>query len=215
MDFTLEENLGLKNYFREPFSHKGVLDKAEFSQYGNELIDRYDIRSSQGNKTIVRSMSGGNQQKAIIGREIELQSPLMIFVQPTRGLDIGAIERVHKTLLQLKEQGKAILLISAELSEVMNLSDRIAVFYEGEVSAQFDNGEYTKEEMELAQAIAANAQVAVRQSKAAIRRGLQTDMYTGAAYEAEAFGLCFATEDQKDAMTAFVNKEKVAAFKNR
>ena len=78
MDFTLEENLGLKNYFREPFSHKGVLDKAEFSQYGNELIDRYDIRSSQGNKTIVRSMSGGNQQRAIIGREIELQSPLMI-----------------------------------------------------------------------------------------------------------------------------------------
>ena len=94
-------------------------------------------------------MSGGNQQKAIIGREIELQSPLMIFVQPTRGLDIGAIERVHKTLLQLKEQGKAILLISAELSEVMNLSDRIAVFYEGEVSAQFDNGEYTKEEIGL------------------------------------------------------------------
>lgn len=133
MDFTLEENLGLKNYFREPFSHKGVLDKAEFSQYGNELIDRYDIRSSQGNKTIVRSMSGGNQQKAIIGREIELQSPLMIFVQPTRGLDIGAIENIHKQIIRQRDAGKAILLISLELDEIMNCADTIGVIYNGEI----------------------------------------------------------------------------------
>ena len=133
MDFTLEENLGLKNYFREPFSHKGVLDKAEFSQYGNELIDRYDIRSSQGNTTIVRSMSGGNQQKAIIGREIELQSPLMIFVQPTRGLDIGAIENIHKQIIRQRDAGKAILLISLELDEIMNCADTIGEIYNGEI----------------------------------------------------------------------------------
>ena len=94
-------------------------------------------------------MSGGNQQKVIFGREISHDPDLMVVAQPVRGLDIGAIEKVHRTLLELKDQGKAILLISAELSEVMNLSDRIAVLYEGEISAAFDNGKYTKEEIGL------------------------------------------------------------------
>ena len=97
----------------------------------------------------IGQLSGGNQQKVILGREISHDPRFMLVAQPVRGLDIGAIERVHKTLLELKRQGKAILLISAELSEVMNLSDRIAVMYEGEVSAQFVNGEYTKEEIGL------------------------------------------------------------------
>ena len=131
MDFTLADNLALKSYFDEPFSHKGVVRTNEFAKYGDGLIGKYDIRSSQGNETIVRSMSGGNQQKAIIAREIELDSALTIFVQPTRGLDIGAIENIHKQIVEERNKGKAILLISLELDEVMNLADTIGVIYNG------------------------------------------------------------------------------------
>lgn len=133
LDFSLEDNLALKSYFKEPFSHRGILNQQEFDHYGKELIDRYDIRSGQGIKTVVRSMSGGNQQKAIIGREIELQSSLMIFVQPTRGLDIGAIENIHKQIIKERDEGKAILLISLELDEIMNCADTIGVIYNGQI----------------------------------------------------------------------------------
>lgn len=133
LDFTLEDNLALKDYFREPFSKNGILNQTEFDRYGEKLIERYDIRSGQGIKTVVRSMSGGNQQKAIIGREIELQSPLMIFVQPTRGLDIGAIENIHKQIIKERDEGKAILLISLELDEIMNCADTIGVIYNGRI----------------------------------------------------------------------------------
>lgn len=133
LDFTLEDNLALKDYFREPFSKKGILNQGEFDRYGEELIERYDIRSGQGIKTVVRSMSGGNQQKVIIGREIELKSPLMIFVQPTRGLDIGAIENIHKQIIRERDAGKAILLISLELDEIMNCADTIGVIYNGQI----------------------------------------------------------------------------------
>ncbi|MEH7250107.1 ABC transporter ATP-binding protein [Neobacillus niacini] len=131
LDFELSTNLALKQYYREPLSSKGVLNKEEFEQFGSKLIDKYDIRSGQGTKTQVRSMSGGNQQKAIIAREIELQSPLMIFVQPTRGVDIGAIENIHKMMIHERDQGKAILLISLELDEIMNVADTIGVIYNG------------------------------------------------------------------------------------
>lgn len=131
LDFTLSDNLALKTYFQEPFSHKGILNQPEFDRYGEKLIKEYDIRSGQGIKTIVRSMSGGNQQKAIIGREVELQSPLMIFVQPTRGLDIGAIENIHRQIIGERDKGKAILLISLELEEIMNCADTIGVIYNG------------------------------------------------------------------------------------
>lgn len=147
LDFTLEENLGLKDYFREPFSKKGILNQAEFDRYGEMLIDRYDIRSGQGIKTIVRSMSGGNQQKAIIGREIELKSPLMIFVQPTRGLDIGAIENIHKQIIQERDAGKAILLISLELDEIMNCADTIGVIYNGQLQKIADARSLTTNEV--------------------------------------------------------------------
>ncbi|NBH73637.1 ABC transporter ATP-binding protein [Clostridiaceae bacterium] len=133
LDFTLGENLALKGYFREPFSRKGILDQGEFIRYGEELIERYDIRSGQGVGTVVRSMSGGNQQKAIIGREIELKSPLMIFVQPTRGLDIGAIENIHRQIIRERDGGKAVLLISLELDEIMDLADTIGVIYNGRI----------------------------------------------------------------------------------
>ena len=109
------------------------MKKDEFTSFGEKLIEQYDIRSGQGNKTIVRSMSGGNQQKAIIAREVEKDAPLVIFVQPTRGLDIGAIENIHKQIIAEREKGKAILLISLELDEVMNLADTIAVMYSGEI----------------------------------------------------------------------------------
>ena len=133
LDFTLEENLALKTYYKEPFCHKGILNHEAFSQYGEQLIERYDIRSSQGRRTVVRSMSGGNQQKAIVGREIELSSPLMIFVQPTRGLDIGAIENIHRQILAERDKGRAILLISLELDEIMGLADTIGVIFSGEL----------------------------------------------------------------------------------
>lgn len=131
LDFSLEDNIALKTYFKEPFSKGGILKQDEFSKYSSKLIEKYDIRSGEGNKSIVRSMSGGNQQKAIIGREIELESNLIIFVQPTRGLDIGAIENIHKQIIEERNKGRAILLISLELEEVMNCADTIAVIYNG------------------------------------------------------------------------------------
>ena len=133
MDFSLEDNLVLKTYKNERFSKKGILSHKAIRKNGEELIKKYDIRSGQGCETIVRSMSGGNQQKAIIGREIELDSDLMIFVQPTRGLDIGAIENIHKQIIAERNAGKAILLISLELDEIMNCADTIGVIYNGEM----------------------------------------------------------------------------------
>ena len=133
MDFSLENNLVLKTYNHARFSRKGILRAKEIRANGEELIKKYDIRSGQGCQTIVRSMSGGNQQKAIIGREIELNSALMIFVQPTRGLDIGAIENIHKQIIAERDAGKAILLISLELDEIMNCADTIGVIYNGEI----------------------------------------------------------------------------------
>ena len=133
MDFSLEDNLVLKTYRNERFSKNGILSHKAIRENGEELIAKYDIRSGQGCQTIVRSMSGGNQQKAIIGREIELDSELMIFVQPTRGLDIGAIENIHKQIIAERNAGKAILLISLELDEIMNCADTIGVIYNGEM----------------------------------------------------------------------------------
>lgn len=134
LDFSLQDNLALKTYYKPPFSSKnGVLKAGEFGQYAEKLIEQYDIRSGQGPVTQVRSMSGGNQQKAIVGREIELQSDLMIFVQPTRGLDIGAIENIHRQIIAERDKGKAILLISLELDEIMNCADTIGVIYNGAI----------------------------------------------------------------------------------
>ena len=112
-----------------------------------KLIESYDIRSGQGNQTIVRSMSGGNQQKAIIAREVEQNSSLTIFVQPTRGLDIGAIENIHKQIIEERNKGKAILLISLELDEVMSLADTIAVIYNGEILKTADAKELSVKEV--------------------------------------------------------------------
>lgn len=134
MDFSLEENMAMKTYYKEPFCKKGILQQKEFTKYSDQLIEEYDVRSGQGSATIVRSMSGGNQQKAIIAREVELASPLMIFVQPTRGLDIGAIENIHRQIIGERDKGRAILLISLELDEIMNCADTIGVIYNGQLN---------------------------------------------------------------------------------
>lgn len=133
LDFSLAENLSLKDYYKTPFTKKGIMDIEVIEDYGNKLIQKYDIRSGQGIKTRVRQMSGGNQQKAIIAREAELDSSLMIFVQPTRGLDIGAIENIQRMIIEERDKGKAILLISLELDEIMKISDTIGVIYNGEI----------------------------------------------------------------------------------
>ena len=133
MDFSLAENLALKDYYKEPFCKKGILNEEVFEENSKRLIDKYDIRSGQGSETVVRSMSGGNQQKAIIAREVEQGSSFMIFVQPTRGLDIGAIENIRKQMIAERDKGKAILLVSLELNEIMDCADTIAVIYNGEI----------------------------------------------------------------------------------
>ncbi len=132
-DMMLRENLALREYYKEPFSRRGILHQEAFRSYSEQLIQTYDIRCAQGPETVLRSMSGGNQQKAIVGREIEEQTDLIIFVQPTRGLDIGAIENIHRQILQERERGAAILLISLELEEIMALADTIGVLYRGEI----------------------------------------------------------------------------------
>ena len=133
LDFPLGSNLAIKSYYHEPFSKKGILNQKSFEQYASELIGKFDIRCANSHKTITRSMSGGNQQKAIVAREISLKAPFMLFVQPTRGLDIGAIDTIHRQILKERDMGKAILLISLELDEIMSLADTIAVIYNGEM----------------------------------------------------------------------------------
>ncbi len=147
LEFTVEENVVLKTYYKQPFSKGGFLNNEAIEAKGVEMVEKYDIRSGQGSKTVVRSMSGGNQQKAIIGREIENESSLIIFVQPTRGLDIGAIENIQKQMIQERDAGKAILLISLELEEVMNCADTIGVIYSGQMQKIADAKTFTTKEV--------------------------------------------------------------------
>ncbi len=147
LDFRLDENLALRRYHMEGFSHHHVLNKGAIRRHGEDLIAQYDIRSGEGIDTVVRSMSGGNQQKVIVGREIEREAPFLMFVQPTRGLDIGAIENIHREILKEREKGKAILLISLELDEVMQLADTIGVIYGGSINKIAPASEFTTAEV--------------------------------------------------------------------
>ena len=150
LDYSLEDNLVLKRYFEPEFTGKaGFLNRKNIRAYAEKLIEQYDVRSGQGPSTIARSMSGGNQQKAIIAREIDRKPQLLIAVQPTRGLDVGAIEYIHKQLVAQRDAGKAVLLVSLELDEVMDVSDRILVMYEGEFVGQFEPKKTTEEELGL------------------------------------------------------------------
>ena len=150
LDYSLEDNMVLQRYFEPEFTNKaGFLRRGNIRKYAEGLIEQYDVRSGQGPVTIARSMSGGNQQKAIIAREIDKNPELLVAVQPTRGLDVGAIEYIHKQLVAQRDDGKAVLLVSLELDEGMNLSDRILVMYEGEVVGEFDPKTTTVQELGL------------------------------------------------------------------
>ncbi len=149
LDFTLEQNLVLQRYYEPQFQNMGFIRFEAVRQHARELIDQFDVRSGQGPVTKVRSMSGGNQQKAIIAREINRDLPLIVAVQPTRGLDVGAIEYIHSRLVAQRDEGKAVLLVSLELDEVMNLSDRILVMHSGEIVGEFDPKQITVEELGL------------------------------------------------------------------
>ena len=150
LDYTLEDNLVLQRYFEPQFVNgAGFLKRKNIREYANELIEQYDVRSGQGPITQARSMSGGNQQKAIIAREIDKDPQLLIAVQPTRGLDVGAIEYIHRQIVAQRDKNKGVLLVSLELDEVMSLSDRILVMYEGEIVGEFDPKKTTVEELGL------------------------------------------------------------------
>ena len=149
LDFTLEQNMVLQRFQEPQFEKAGFINNAAVREYADELIDKFDVRSGQGAVTVARSMSGGNQQKAIIAREIDRDKPLIVAVQPTRGLDVGAIEYIHSQLVSERDKGKAILLVSLELDEVMSLSDRILVMFEGKIVGEFDPKKITVQELGL------------------------------------------------------------------
>ena len=149
LDYSLEDNIVLQRYWQPEFTKTGFLRRKNIRTYADRLIEQYDIRSGQGAVTTARSMSGGNQQKAIVAREMDRDPKLLIAVQPTRGLDVGANEYIHRQIVAQRDAGKAVLLVSLELDEVMDVSDRILVMYEGEIVGELDPKTTTVEEMGL------------------------------------------------------------------
>jgi simple sugar transport system ATP-binding protein len=149
LDYTLAENLVLQEYFDKRFQTRGFLKSGKINEYAEKLIKDFDIRSGSGASTKARSMSGGNQQKAIAAREISRSPDLLLAVQPTRGLDVGAIEYMHSQIVKARDDGKAVLVVSFDLNEVMNLADRILVMFEGEIVANVKPGEVTENELGL------------------------------------------------------------------
>ena len=150
LDYSLEYNMVLQSYFEPQFvSPAGFLKRKNIREYSDRLIEQYDVRSGQGSITTARSMSGGNQQKAIVAREIDKEPELLVAVQPTRGLDVGAIENIHRELVKVRDSGRAVLLVSLELDEVMSVPDRILVIYEGEIVGELDPKKTTVEELGL------------------------------------------------------------------
>ena len=149
LDYTMEDNMVLKAYKKKPFSNKGLINRAKISEYAQKIIETFDVRSGEGGQSIARSLSGGNQQKGVIGREIESNPDFLIAVQPTRGLDVGSIEYIHKRLVEQRDLGKAVLLVSLELDEVLNVSDRIAVVNNGELVGIVNASETNENEVGL------------------------------------------------------------------
>ena len=149
LDYSLEQNMVLQRYWEKDFQAGGFIKKKSVRKYSDNLIAQYDVRSGQGSVTKVRSMSGGNQQKAIIARELDRPHKLLVAVQPTRGLDVGAIEYIHSQIVKDRDEGAGVLLVSLELDEVMNLSDRILVMYDGEIVGELDPKKTTVQELGL------------------------------------------------------------------
>ena len=149
LDYSLAQNMVLQSYFHPTFQERGFINFKSVDDYAKALSYQYDIRSGQGIITKTRSMSGGNQQKAILAREMEKEHNVLIAVQPTRGLDVGAIEYIHNQLISQRNHGKAVLLVSLELSEVLGISDRILVMYNGEIVGELKPKETTEQELGL------------------------------------------------------------------
>ena len=149
LDYSLEQNMVLQRYWEKDFQAGGFIKKKSVRKYSDNLIAQYDVRSGQGSVTKVRSMSGGNQQKAIVARELDRPHNLLVAVQPTRGLDVGAIEYIHSQIVKDRDEGAGVLLVSLELDEVMNLSDRILVMHEGEIVGELDPKKTTVQELGL------------------------------------------------------------------
>ncbi|QJX61965.1 ABC transporter ATP-binding protein [Niallia circulans] len=148
LDFSIGQNMALQTYYKTPFSKYGFLNQGEIEKKASKLIEEFDVRTPSIH-TPARALSGGNQQKAIIGREVDRDPDLLIAAQPTRGLDVGAIEFIHRRLIEQRDKGKAVLLISFELDEILNVSDRIAVIFDGEIIATVDPKTTTEQELGL------------------------------------------------------------------
>lgn len=148
LDYSVGENMVLQTYYKEPFSKRGILNLKEIYRYAKKMISAYDVRTPDA-YTKARSLSGGNQQKAIIGREVDRSPDLLIAAQPTRGLDVGAIEFIHKKLVEERDKGRAVLLISFELDEILDVSDRIAVMFDGKVVSDVKPEETNEQELGL------------------------------------------------------------------
>ena len=149
LDYTMEDNMVLKVYKNEPFSKNGLINRSKITEYANNIIETFDVRAGEGGKSMARSFSGGNQQKGIIGREVQSNPDLLIAVQPTRGLDVGSIEYIHKRLVEQRDSGKAVLLVSLELDEILNVSDRIAIVNNGELIGIVNASETDENEVGL------------------------------------------------------------------
>lgn len=148
LEYSVAENFVLQTYYHEPFSKNTLLNFEEIDQKAKQLIEEYDVRTP-GTQTLARALSGGNQQKIIIGREIDRSPDLLIAAQPTRGLDVGAIEFIHKKLIEERDKGRAVLLMSFELDEILNVSDRIAVMFDGKITAIVKPEETNEQELGL------------------------------------------------------------------
>lgn len=148
LDFSVAENMVLETYYRPPFGKRLRMNYRAVLAYAKRLIEKFDVRTP-GEKALARTLSGGNQQKVVVAREIERNPDVMIAAQPTRGLDVGAIEFVHKMLIEQRDRGRAVLLVSLELDEVMSVSDRIGVMYEGRIVAEMDAKDATEEKLGL------------------------------------------------------------------
>ncbi len=148
LDFTMSENMVLETYFHPAFNKNGFLDYEAIDKHAAKLIEEFDVRTPSI-QTLARALSGGNQQKAIIAREVDKDPDLLIAAQPTRGLDVGAIEFIHKRLIEQRDKGKAVLLVSLELDEIMNVADRIAVIYEGQIVGIVDPKQTSEQELGL------------------------------------------------------------------
>lgn len=149
LDYTVIDNMVLQNISQYPFSKHGLIRNKAIQSYAQNIINNYDVRGSKNGFALIRGLSGGNQQKAVVGRELTRKHKILVIAQPTRGLDIGAIEYIHSRILEEKNQGNAVLLISYELSEVMSLADRIVVLHAGKIAGNVSAKNVTREQLGL------------------------------------------------------------------